>query len=122
MTRKISVNKLFAAVAITVFVSCGNKQKEAVRSSAIFPKGDKTPSAYFTGNAYLKPLVARDKNNEFVIGSVTFEPAARTNWHSHPKGQVLIITDGDGIYKERDKPARPIKKGDVVNVPDNVEH
>jgi quercetin dioxygenase-like cupin family protein len=90
--------------------------------SQLFPKGQPLPAEWFTGNAFLHPLVAKDKNNEFSAGNVTFEPKARTNWHTHPKGQVLIVTNGLGWYQEKGKTARSIKKGDVVNIPENVEH
>ncbi|ANH83187.1 hypothetical protein A8C56_21355 [Niabella ginsenosidivorans] len=46
----------------------------------------------------------------FALGSVTFEPGARTHWHTHPKGQVLIVTEGVGWYQEEGKPAQAIKK------------
>lgn len=92
------------------------------QDASIFPKGDKLPDSHFTGNAYLMPLLEKDKNNDFVMGSVTFETGARTNWHTHPKGQVLIVTEGAGFYQEKGRSARPIKKGDVVNVPENTEH
>jgi quercetin dioxygenase-like cupin family protein len=88
----------------------------------IFPRGEKLSNEYFTGNAYLHPLLAKDKNNEFALGSVTFEPGARTHWHTHPKGQVLIATEGHGYYQEKGKPAQALKKGDVVNIPENTEH
>jgi quercetin dioxygenase-like cupin family protein len=91
-------------------------------NSNIFEPGEKLPNEYFTGNAYLKLLLPRDKNNDFLIGNVTFEPGARTNWHTHPKGQVLIIIEGSGLYQEKGKPARLIKKGDVINIPENLEH
>ena len=91
-------------------------------STEIFPKGEPLPEDWFTGNAFLKPLIARDKNNEFSAGSVTFEPGARTNWHTHPKGQVLLVIEGEGLYQEKGKPAKIIQKGDVVNIPENVEH
>lgn len=91
-------------------------------NTPLFDKGDRTPAEYFTGNAYLHVVQQRTKNNDFVIGSVTFEPGARTNWHAHPKGQVLIVTQGEGLYQEKGKPARSIRKGDVVDIPENVEH
>lgn len=91
-------------------------------TAKIFPKGERLPGDWFSGNAFLTPLIAKDKNNEFSVGSVSFEPRARTNWHTHPKGQVLMVTDGNGFYQEKGKPAQPIKKGDVVNIPENVEH
>lgn len=93
-----------------------------MNSTEIFPKGEPLPKDWFTGNAFLKPLIARDKNNEFSAGSVTFEPGARTNWHTHPKGQVLLVIEGQGLYQEKGKPAQIIQKGDVVNIPENVEH
>ena len=88
----------------------------------IFPKGEKLPNDWFTGNAFLTQLVAKDKNNEFSTGCVTFEPGARTVWHTHPKGQVLIVIEGEGFYQEKGGIARVIKKGDVVNIPENIEH
>ncbi|MGN7885456.1 cupin domain-containing protein [Dyadobacter endophyticus] len=91
-------------------------------NSSIFPKGEPLPASYFTGNAFVYPLASRDKNNEFALGSVTFEPGARTHWHTHPKGQVLIATEGDGFYQQKGKPAQALKKGDVVNIPEDTEH
>lgn len=91
-------------------------------NTSLFPKGEKLSNNYFTGNAFLTPLLAKDKNNEFAIGNVTFEPGARTHWHTHPKGQVLIVTEGKGFYQEKGKPAQRLKKGDVVNIPENIEH
>ncbi|MBA0885478.1 (R)-mandelonitrile lyase [Flavobacterium undicola] len=88
----------------------------------IFPKGQQLPNDWFVGNAFLTPLVTKDKNNEFSAGSVTFEPGARTNWHTHPKGQVLIVIEGSGFYQEKNSPAKPINKGDVINIPEDIEH
>ncbi|MBX3254887.1 MAG: cupin domain-containing protein [Chitinophagaceae bacterium] len=91
-------------------------------NTSLFPKGEKLPGEWFSGNAFLHPLLARDKNNDFALGSVTFEPGARTHWHIHPKGQILIITEGEGLYQEKGKPAQRIHRGDVINIPENVEH
>jgi 4-carboxymuconolactone decarboxylase len=88
----------------------------------LFPKGQQLPKDWFSGNAFLTPLVAKDKNNDFSAGSITFETGARTNWHTHPKGQVLIVIEGAGFYQEKSKAAQPIKKGDVINIPENIEH
>jgi quercetin dioxygenase-like cupin family protein len=88
-----------------------------MNSTAMFPQGQKLPNEQFSGNAFLTPLVARDKNNDFSVGSLTYEPKTRSNWHTHPKGQVLIIIEGEGFYQEKGKPARAIKKGYVVNAP-----
>ena len=117
---------LLAMCNILVIASCNNnlnnKAMTQETNNSIFPKGNKLSNEYFTGDAYLHLLLAKDKNNEFSLGSVTFEPSARTVWHTHPKGQVLIVIEGEGFYQEKGKPAQPIKKGDVVNIPENTEH
>jgi len=93
-----------------------------METTDIFPKGQQLPSEWFSGDAFLTPLIAKDQNHEFSVGCVSFEPKARTVWHTHPKGQVLIVIDGEGFYQEKGKPAQSIKKGDVVNIPENIEH
>ena len=115
---------LFVVFSIAT-VSCNTNNQEKMdkeNTVSLFPRGDKLPNDWFTGEAFLSPLVAKDKNNEFSAGAVTFEIGARTNWHTHPKGQVLIVTEGSGFYQEKGKPAQAIRKGDVVNIPENVEH
>lgn len=93
-----------------------------MNTTSMFPQGQKLPNDAFTGNAFLTPLVARDKNNDFTVGSLVYEPGTRSNWHTHPKGQILIIIEGEGFYQEEGKPARAIKKGDVVVAPENLAH
>jgi quercetin dioxygenase-like cupin family protein len=90
--------------------------------SAIFPKGDKAPADYFTGNVWVKMLVPNDDTFNCQIGNVTFEPGARNNWHTHPGGQILIATDGIGYYQEKGKPIQVLRKGDVVKIPPDVVH
>ena len=115
-----------AAIASLALLTSGCMENKSENKEtglqAIFPKGEKLSNEWFTGNAFLQPLVARDKNNDFSAGNVTFEPGARTVWHTHPKGQVLIVIDGNGIYQEKGKPAQSLKVGDVVKVPENTEH
>ncbi len=88
----------------------------------IFPKGERTPADYFTGTAWLNMLVPKDQTGHYSIGDVVFEPGCRNNWHTHPAGQILLITSGNGLYQERGKPARKLNKGDVVVIPSHVEH
>jgi 4-carboxymuconolactone decarboxylase len=119
----LSLSPISAMTACSSIHHQKQEQKmSTIEQNSIFPKGDPLPSDYFTGRAFLHPLLAKDKNNEFALGSVTFEPGARTTWHSHPKGQVLIVTEGEGFYQERGKPAQHLKKGDVVNIAENLEH
>ena len=93
--------------------------------SVVFPKGDKLPpqfSKYFIGTAYLSMLVPGDKEFNCPIGNVTFEPGARNNWHRHPGGQILLVTDGRGYYQEFGKPVRELHPGDVVKIAPNTKH
>ncbi len=89
---------------------------------AIFPKGQKGPERFFTGSAFNYGLVPNDSVYDMVIGNVFFEPGARSNWHSHPSGQILIITDGVGYHQIEGQPRETIKKGDVVKCPPNTRH
>lgn len=88
----------------------------------LFPKGEKIKNSNFTGTAYLQMLVEADSQNNNSIGNVTFEPGARTKWHIHPAGQILLVTDGVGYVQEKGKPKRVVRKGDVVVFPPNVSH
>ena len=123
MMTNIKALLVFSVIAVTACSDQKNGEKMVTQSdSSLFPKGEKLPSDYFTGNAFLHPMVAKDSNNEFALGCVTFEPGARTIWHMHPKGQVLVVLEGEGFNQEKGKPAQVLKKGDVVNIPANTEH
>lgn len=74
---------------------------------------------YFTGKSYLQPITKDGIN----ASNVTFEPKARNNWHIHHKtGQTLFVVSGRGWYQEWGQPARELKTGDVVNIPEGVKH
>lgn len=97
-------------------------ENNAKKVEAIFPQGQKGPAEVFTGNAYNYGLVAPDDVFTTAVGNVYFEPGARSNWHSHPAGQILIITDGVGYHQIEGGEIEIIKKGDVVKCPPNVKH
>jgi quercetin dioxygenase-like cupin family protein len=90
--------------------------------NAIFPKGEKVANDNFSGTAWLERLVTNSAVFDVTIGNVVFEPGVRNSWHSHPGGQILLCTAGEGWYQERGKPARRLGKGDVVEIPPDVEH
>lgn len=89
----------------------------------VFGKGQKAGSEFFTGDVWVKMLVV-DENKTFDVQvyNVVFAPKARTHWHSHPGGQILLVTKGTGFYQEKGKPARLLKEGDVVEIPPHVVH
>jgi quercetin dioxygenase-like cupin family protein len=88
----------------------------------IFPKGDPAPADYFTGTAWVKSLVPADDTFNTLMSNVVFEPGARNHWHSHPGGQILVVTDGTGYYQEKGQPIQVIGKGDVVRILPDVLH
>lgn len=91
--------------------------------NTIFEKGKKNPyGEFFTGQTYLKMLVEKDGIFNSSIGNVTFEPGARTNWHKHSGGQILLVIDGEGRYQEKGKEIQVLKKGDVVKIAPDIEH
>jgi len=90
--------------------------------NTLFPKGDRAPADYFTGTAWLKMLVQANDIFNTSIGNVTFEPGTRNNWHKHPGGQILVVTDGVGYYQEKGKPIQTIRRGDVIQIPPDVVH
>lgn len=118
---------LIAPFIITTLLIAGctgrtEKHTDAPAAQAIFPKGQLGPAENFTGNAWNIGLVASDTMYNTLVGNVYFEPGARSNWHIHPAGQILIITDGVGYHQINDQPRQTIRKGDVVKCPANVEH
>ena len=67
-------------------------------------------------------LAQKTESNDYSVGSVTFEPGARSNWHTHPAGQTLIVISGRGLYQEKGKPMKTIIKGETIICPANIEH
>ena len=90
--------------------------------NTIFPKGERAPTDYFTGVVWVKMLVPNDTTLNCQIANVVFEPGARNNWHTHPGGQILIATGGIGYYQEKGKSIQLLHKGDVVDIPPDVQH
>jgi quercetin dioxygenase-like cupin family protein len=72
------------------------------------------PEEYFTGTVRVDPLFAAPEPARVVGASVTFEPGARTAWHTHPLGQTLIVTAGHGRAQRWGGPIEEILPGDVV--------
>lgn len=90
--------------------------------SLLFPKGEKISSPNFNGTAWLSMLATDAGIFDCVIGNVTFEPGARNSWHSHPGGQILLVTSGIGYYQEKGNPIQLIQKGDVVMIKPDILH
>nr|WP_249171062.1 cupin domain-containing protein [Burkholderia multivorans] len=80
------------------------------------------PADYFTGTVRIDSPFQASAPARVGGGTVTFEPGARTAWHTHPLGQTLIVTAGVGLVQQRDEPVQEIRPGDVVWIPPGVKH
>ncbi|WP_225225864.1 (R)-mandelonitrile lyase [Komarekiella delphini-convector] len=133
--------KLFAAsvVMLSLFaVASAQKTREGIIPAAIVivqnrsqqmtitRSGSRMPSrgseANFTGNVSVEPLFPVNSPSRTSGGSVTFEPGARSAWHTHPLGQTLIVTVGTGWVQQEGGEKQEIRQGDVVWTPPGVKH
>src|SRR5688572_19406444 len=85
------------------------------------PSG-KGPADWFTGAVRVDPLFDPNEARRAAAASVTFEPGARTAWHTHPLGQTLIVTSGCGWTQREGGPVEEIRPGDVVWFAPGVKH
>jgi 4-carboxymuconolactone decarboxylase len=110
---------------VIVIFSCNSAKRIAAgkqASEAVFARGARIANNNFTGTAWLQMLVNSDRTFNTSVGNVTFEPGARTNWHYHPGGQLLLVTSGKGRYQERGMAVRELRKGDVVKCAPDIVH
>lgn len=80
------------------------------------------PADWFTGTVRIDPLFQPDEPARASAASVTFEPGARTAWHTHPLGQTLLVTAGCGRVQTWGGAVREIRPGDVVWIPPGEKH
>src|SRR5256714_8202905 len=92
-----------------------------LKRSGSQPSG-RGPAEYFTGNVRIDPLAQAAPPARVLAVSVTFEPGARTAWHTHPLGQTLIVTSGRGWVQSEGGPKEEIRPGDVVWCPPSEKH
>lgn len=85
-------------------------------------RGAPGPASFFTGQVMATPLVAPQPGGRAALAMVTFQPGAHSNWHTHPGGQILYVTDGCGWTQREGGPVTLICKGDAAYVPAGVRH
>jgi quercetin dioxygenase-like cupin family protein len=111
-----------SAIALTLAAAA----PAAGEGMQVFPNGSRPsarpPEANFTGPVRLDPQFGLPDQSRVSAGHVTFEPGARSAWHSHPAGQVLIVTSGTGWVQEWNGQKREIRPGDVIWTPPGVKH
>jgi quercetin dioxygenase-like cupin family protein len=82
----------------------------------------KAPKENFTGTVLQDPIISTEAPARLVVNRVSFEPGARTNWHTHPLGQTLYVVAGVGRVQTKGGPMREIRPGDVVWIPAGEKH
>jgi quercetin dioxygenase-like cupin family protein len=92
-----------------------------IKRSGTQPSG-KGPADYFTGTVRIDPLHVPPEPARVTMALVTFEPGARTAWHTHPLGQTLIVMTGCGQVQREGGPIEEIRAGDVVWFPPGEKH
>ncbi|WP_312857168.1 (R)-mandelonitrile lyase [Acerihabitans arboris] len=80
------------------------------------------PESYFTGTVSINSPFQATAPARVGGATVSFGPGARTAWHTHPLGQTLIVTEGQGLVQEWGKPAQAMNKGDIVWIEAGVKH
>jgi len=106
----------FAVSLVFVFLS------QAQRVDTLFPRGELSTAKNHTGRIWLNELNVGDSKFDPSIAVATYDAGAKLDWHIHPGGQVLLITEGTGYYQEKGKPLRVVHKGDVIKCLPGVEH
>jgi quercetin dioxygenase-like cupin family protein len=117
-----------AGVAVLASVNGGSAQNAALRRTNMEIKRSgvepsrKGAAEWFTGAVRIDPLFQAPDPARVSAGSVTFEPGARTAWHTHPLGQTLIIASGLGWVQKEGGPIEEVHPGDVVWFPPGLKH
>lgn len=111
-----------AALTLSLMSPLGAAASELQVSRAGSRAVSDAPTQNFTGQAKVDRLYVPVGPDRSSVGSVTFSPAARTAWHSHPLGQTLVVTAGVGRVQLWGGPMEEIRPGDVVRIPPGVKH
>lgn len=117
---KIIVGLLLAGAMLNVGAEEGGAAQTITRAGTVASTFG--PAEYFTGRARVDMLSPANADINAASAYVTFEPGARSAWHTHPKGQYLIVTAGAGLTQEWGKPVQQLRPGDVVWCPPGVKH
>jgi quercetin dioxygenase-like cupin family protein len=107
---------------ITLVLSAGLTFRAAAQDGTIFPKGEISKTNNHTGDVWLTELNKADSVIDVALATATFAPGAKLDWHIHPAGQILMITEGTGYYQEKGKPIQIVHKGNVIKCLPGVTH
>lgn len=107
---------------LIIVLSAGFPAGLMAQDAPIFPKGEISNADNHTGTVWLTELSTADSVFNYSIAMATFAAGAKLDWHIHPAGQILLITEGAGYYQEKDKSIQKIHKGDIIKCLPGIEH
>ena len=107
---------------LMILLSAALPIQVVAQDAPIFPKGEISTTDNHTGTIWLNELSKPDSILNYSIAIATYAPSAKLDWHIHPAGQILLITEGIGYYQEKGKPIQIVHKGDVIKCLPGVAH
>jgi quercetin dioxygenase-like cupin family protein len=114
------------ALLVTIAFNACAADAPSEQSMTIVRNGEQAsligPPANFVGHTRIDPLFAPRAPSKVSAGYVTFQPGARSMWHTHPLGQMLVVTMGTGWVQQEGSDKQVIKPGDVIWTPPGVKH
>jgi len=120
MKKVMKKTILILAVLAFAATAFAEQSQEAYRQGT--QKSFKGPAEYFTGDVTVDMLFPPNDTAHYSGAYVTFQPGARTNWHWHPAGQHMIVTDGVALTGTRDGKVIEFKEGETVWCPAGIDH
>lgn len=124
--KVVLVSLIAAAFGCSLFFTTATQQTKEALMITITPPQELAvfagPAQWFTGNTQVEMLFGEQEATRASGATVTFEPRARTAWHTHPRGQTLIVTSGVGYVQMEGHPRQLFKQGEVVWIPPHVKH
>lgn len=124
--RKLSITLLITTMIVTcfsirIYAKENNAMSQKVTKNGV-QASIKGSDKFFTGDVRIDPLFPATSPSRTSGAYVTFEPGARSAWHTHPLGQTLVVTSGVGFTQEWGGPIVEIHPGDVITCPPGVKH
>ena len=109
-------------LCVVILISAVFYSKAVAQDASAFPKGELSATDNHTGNIWLNELTKPDSILNYSVAMATYGPGAKLDWHIHPAGQILLITEGEGYYQEKGGQMQIVHKGDVIKCSPGVQH
>ena len=107
-------------ILILLFISLSTRA--IAQTDPIFPKGEISATNNHTGTIWLNELSIPDSIFNYSVAVATYAQGAKLDWHIHPAGQILLITEGAGYYQEKSRPVQIVHKGDIIKCQPGIAH